>query len=75
MSDRSLADIEADITRTQHELAATVAALGEKLDVVGRVKESAGQPVQSARRHWPVLVGVASVSALVTFVVVWQRKS
>ena len=75
MGDRSLAEIEADNTRTQHELATTVAALGQKLDVVSRVKESAGQPVQSARQHWPVLVGVASVSALIAFAVVWRRNS
>lgn len=70
MSDRE--EIEADIEATREQLAETVSALGEKLDVKSRAKDSAHRATASAKANpW---VPAAGAAVLVLGVVLWRRS-
>jgi hypothetical protein len=86
--DQSVEEIEADIARTREELAATVDALTDRLDVKSRVRgkvaqtrRDAVQRVQTVRDRAtdaegrptpPVIAGAAAVALLVVLIV-WRR--
>lgn len=68
--DASLADVEADIARTRGELAETVEALTDKLDVKSQaqhkaqeVKQAAGEQLHAAQAQGSALLDQARDSA------------
>jgi hypothetical protein len=65
---RSTAQIESDIAAGRDELATTIDALGEKLDVKAHVSESASE-------HWPVLAVAGAALIVGIAVAVWRRRS
>lgn len=66
-------ELRADIERTREELAQTVGALGERLDVKARVEARAQEIVHDPRSRY-VAVGAAATAVAVIALIVWRKK-
>ncbi len=68
-------EIVADIEATREQMAETVSALGDKLDVKARVKDSAHQATETVRSSpvLPAAVAAAFVAVAGTLVWRWTR--
>lgn len=66
-------EIVADIEATREEMADTVSALGDKLDVKSRVADSAHQVTVNVKANPAVPVGAAVAFVAVAGLIVWRR--
>lgn len=77
-SDRSPAQIEAEIEQTRAELADTVDALHDRLDVKAKAKDKAAEVKDRATtdsgRPRPVVVGAAAALLAATVGLLWRRR-
>jgi MYXO-CTERM domain-containing protein len=70
MTKQSQDELERQIEQQREELADTVAALQEKLDVKAQAKRRA----EEVRQHPAPLIGVAVAALALTALVVWRRR-
>lgn len=68
-------EIVADIEATREEMADTVSALGDKLDVKSRVADSAHQVTANVKASPAVPAGIAVAFVAVAGLIVWRRTA
>jgi hypothetical protein len=66
-------EVRADIERTRAELAQTVSALTERLDVKARARARADELARDPRTR-TVTIGVAVAAALAVALIVWRSR-
>jgi hypothetical protein len=66
-------EVRADIERTRAELAQTVGALTQRLDVKARARSRADELAHDARIR-TVTIGLAAAAALTVTLLVWRRR-
>ena len=76
---RSTEELEAEIARQREEVATTIDALGQRLDVKSRAADKAAdlkdRATTSSGRPRPEVIAVAgSLVAAVVVLVVWRRR-
>ncbi|MCW2784402.1 MAG: hypothetical protein JWP74_919 [Marmoricola sp.] len=72
----AIGELEAEIALTRDQLAGTVSALSDRLDVGARLHESADHAKRAAASHKPALIAATGLAALgLAAFVLWRRRS